>query len=92
MSPSGSSEDCLALTKPQRVAIYTAQVLLIKVCFPTYFSSGYLTGFLRTAALACLVLEDTKTKTGLLNPLWPARPEPSTFFRVLEHSPRASYG
>lgn len=34
MSPSGSSEDCLALTKPQRAAIYTAQVLLIKVCFP----------------------------------------------------------
>lgn len=31
----------LALTKPQRAAIYTAQVLLIKVCFPVYLSSGF---------------------------------------------------
>lgn len=29
-------EDCLSLTKPLRAAIYAAQVLLIKVCFPIY--------------------------------------------------------
>lgn len=35
----------LSLTKPLGTAIYTAQMHLIKVCFPTYLSADYLMGF-----------------------------------------------
>lgn len=75
----------LALTKPQRAAIYTAQVPLIKVCFPVYLSSGFSWAFCEQQRDAP-VMDDNKTQAGTLNQQLSARPEPRVPICVLRQS------
>lgn len=70
MSLHGSLEDCLVLTKPQRAAVYLTQALLMKK------SVLHLTSWVfREPQRASLVMEDARTKAGMLNQQSSARPE-----------------